>query len=277
MAARLKQGGHESFLNKLLLLREQEVLNLSKKLHNQAAIDSDVSSGELGQPGVPRPLPVPPSRLLPDQSADPRLHSPTSDKAESLASPRPHHDSLDDPGAQEAGREDDQYPHPQPHPHIHLRNDLLRPGVKEESHNPYGLLSDDDDDHRRLQRQRLDLDDAHPLSRQLNFDQERRLDDLGLEQDPRSLSEQLLERYDQLRRRPDDHWSPDGSQNEQDLSRGESIPEDDEESRGDMNSSGFQHQQQMALAARGRCWARWRRPPSRPPCCPSRPSRPKNS
>lgn len=46
MAARLKQGGHESFLNKLLLLREQEVLNLSKKLHNQAAIDSDVSSGK---------------------------------------------------------------------------------------------------------------------------------------------------------------------------------------------------------------------------------------
>ncbi|XP_069987243.1 uncharacterized protein [Penaeus vannamei] len=254
MAARLKQGGHESFLNKLLLLREQEVLNLSKKLHNQAAIDSDVSSGisegSLGSPESRALSLSPPPASSPDQSADPRLHSPTSDKAESLASPRPHHDSLDDPGAQEAGREDDQYPQPQPHPHIHLRNDLLRPGVKEESHNPYGLLSDDDDDHRRLQRQRLDLDDAHPLSRQLNFDQERRLDDLGLEQDPRSLSEQLLERYDQLRRRPDDHWSPDGSQNEQDLSRGESIPEDDEESRGDMNSSGFQHQQQMALAAR---------------------------
>lgn len=46
MAARLKQGGHESFLNRLLLLREQEVLNLSKKLHNQAALDSDVSSGK---------------------------------------------------------------------------------------------------------------------------------------------------------------------------------------------------------------------------------------
>ncbi|XP_042880526.1 uncharacterized protein LOC122258579 [Penaeus japonicus] len=251
MAARLKQGGHESFLNKLLLLREQEVLNLSKKLHNQAALDSDVSSGisegSLGSPESRALSLSPPPASSPDQSADPRLHSPTSDKAESLASPRPHHDPLDDPGAQEAGREDDHYALPQPH--IQLRNDLLRPGVQDETHDPYGLLSEDDDE-RRLQRQRLEHEDHHPLSRQLDFDQERRLDDLGLEQGRRSLSEQLLERYDQLRRRPEDHWSPDGLQNDQDLSRGESVSEDEGDSQGDMNSSSFQHQQQMALAAR---------------------------
>ncbi|KAG7175220.1 Hepatic leukemia factor-like 1 [Homarus americanus] len=49
MSTRMNLGGHDSFLNRLLVLREQEVLNLSKKLHHQAALDSDGGSGR-GQP-----------------------------------------------------------------------------------------------------------------------------------------------------------------------------------------------------------------------------------
>lgn len=46
MAAMLKGGGvPENFLSHLLVLREREVLNLSKKLHTQVALDSDGGSG----------------------------------------------------------------------------------------------------------------------------------------------------------------------------------------------------------------------------------------
>lgn len=37
---------HTSFLNNLLMVREQEIRMLSKKLYHQAALDSDGGSGE---------------------------------------------------------------------------------------------------------------------------------------------------------------------------------------------------------------------------------------
>lgn len=41
-----RASDHTSFLNNLLLLREQEIRMLSKKLYHQAALDSDGGSGK---------------------------------------------------------------------------------------------------------------------------------------------------------------------------------------------------------------------------------------
>lgn len=46
MAEKGKASDHKSFLNNLLMMREQEIRVLSKKLHYQAALDSDGGSGE---------------------------------------------------------------------------------------------------------------------------------------------------------------------------------------------------------------------------------------
>lgn len=47
MAAQGRTNDHQqSFLNSLLMMREQEIRMLSKKLHHQAALDSDGGSGK---------------------------------------------------------------------------------------------------------------------------------------------------------------------------------------------------------------------------------------
>ena len=46
MTAQGKTNDHQSFLNSLLMMREQEIKLLSKKLHHQAALDSDGGSGK---------------------------------------------------------------------------------------------------------------------------------------------------------------------------------------------------------------------------------------
>lgn len=45
MAEKGRPSDHTSFLNNLLMMREQEIRMLSKKLHYQAALDSDGGSG----------------------------------------------------------------------------------------------------------------------------------------------------------------------------------------------------------------------------------------
>lgn len=46
MAAQGRTSDQQSFLNSLLMMREQEIRMLSKKLHHQAALDSDGGSGK---------------------------------------------------------------------------------------------------------------------------------------------------------------------------------------------------------------------------------------
>ncbi|XP_071541151.1 uncharacterized protein [Panulirus ornatus] len=133
MSARVKVGGQESFLNRLLVLREQqEVLNLSKKLHHQTAFNSDGGSGvsegsSLGnpearpqhsvfalplpppprrphlppppprRPHLPPPPPPPPATHHLPPPLKPRLHLPPPDPPGFLADPRLQYDpSRDD-------------------------------------------------------------------------------------------------------------------------------------------------------------------------------------
>lgn len=89
---------HTSFLNNLLMVREQEIRMLSKKLYQQAALDSDggsgVSEGSLGSP-EPQNLSLSPFRAVspdapcpsaPTSEADTRYND---NHASSLASSQP--------------------------------------------------------------------------------------------------------------------------------------------------------------------------------------------
>ncbi|KAK8388119.1 hypothetical protein O3P69_020184 [Scylla paramamosain] len=67
MAGQGRTSDHQSFLNNLLMMREQEIRLLSKKLHHQAALDSDggsgISEGSIGSP-EPHNLSMSPLRAV---------------------------------------------------------------------------------------------------------------------------------------------------------------------------------------------------------------------
>ncbi|XP_042210497.1 uncharacterized protein LOC121858259 [Homarus americanus] len=134
MSTRMNLGGHDSFLNRLLVLREQEVLNLSKKLHHQAALDSDggsgVSEGSLGSP-EPNSLSISPP---PPSSPHHRLHSPTAGKPEFVStSSRLHYD-------------DRHHHHDQRQDQVDQRHRVYNDSLAEryDLHHPYSIRSSDE-------------------------------------------------------------------------------------------------------------------------------------
>ncbi|XP_069159981.1 uncharacterized protein [Procambarus clarkii] len=156
MSARVKLAGSDSFLNRLLVMREQEVLNLSKKLHHQVALDSDggsgASEGSLGSPERNSISSPPPT------SPHPRLHSPTSDANQEFLPAAdlkpeflPDGTRLHYRNCRSEDRYDDHhYDHPDPLHHQHLqhnsdyRHHEHSKGQVDQSHRPYEAEKHDD-------------------------------------------------------------------------------------------------------------------------------------